>query len=383
MNCTSSKINSFLTIEEKCQFISSNCPYNYINFYSLYYCLLNSSVIPFIILSVIFLITLFFILSSTSDLFLSTAMVKLIETYNINQNVAAVTLISFGNSAPDVISSLVASENDNISFSLGSMMGSGMFITSFVLGLVVFKGKDIMVNSFMFNKDLGLYLVALMIIIVIGIKKHINFTDSFAFISIYIINVLVAYYKGKKIKNKKDNTNNENDFLNDEDKDKMIVRNNDVKDINSNDNINNSNYKQIELAPKNNNIDYFYKEYLNSTFNKDSINKQIIGEIKEDINKEQEMAIEIQKAYSQLINENLILAKIFFKKKFLFDKEKKWSEIPDYLKIFYIIFEFPLTLIRELTIPICENKKWNKIRFCLLPLGDFFFLSYIFNCKYI
>ena len=383
MNCTSSKINSFLTLEEKCQFISSNCPYNYINFYSLYYCLLNSSVIPFIILSVIFLITLFFILSSTSDLFLSTAMVKLIETYNINQNVAAVTLISFGNSAPDVISSLVASENDNISFSLGSMMGSGMFITSFVLGLVVFKGKDIMVNSFMFNKDLGLYLIALMIIIVIGIKKHINFTDSFAFISIYIINVLVAYFQGKKIKNKKDNTNNENDFLNDEDKDKMIVRNNDVKDINSNDNINNSNYKQIELAPKNNNIDYFYKEYLNSTFNKDSINKQIIGEIKEDINKEQKMAIEIQKAYSQLINENLILAKIFFKKKFLFDKEKKWSEIPDYLKIFYIIFEFPLTLIRELTIPICENKKWNKIRFCLLPLGDFFFLSYIFNCKYI
>jgi Ca2+/Na+ antiporter len=306
-------------------------------------------------------------------------MVKLIETYNINQNVAAVTLISFGNSAPDVISSLVASENDNISFSLGSMMGSGMFITSFVLGLVVFKGKDIMVNSFMFNKDLGLYLVALIIIIVIGIKKYINLVDSLAFITIYIINVLVAYYQGKKNKSKK--TNDENDFINDEDKDKMI-RNNDVKDINSNDNINNSNYKQIELEPKNNNIDYFYKEYLNSTFNKDIINKQIIGEIKEDIDKEQETAIEIQKAYSQLINENLILAKIFFKKKFLFDKEKKWSEIPNYLKIFYILFEFPLTLMRELTIPICENKKWNKIRFCLLPLGDFLFLSYIFNCKY-
>ena len=379
MNCTSSKINSFLTIEEKCQFISSNCLYNYINFYSLYYCLLKSSIFPFIILSIIFLITLFFILSSTSDLFLSTAMVKLIETYNINQNVAAVTLISFGNSAPDVISSLVASENDNISFSLGSMMGSGMFITSFVLGLVVFKGKDIMVNSFMFNKDLGLYLVALIIIIVIGIKKYINLVDSLAFITIYIINVLVAYFQGKKNKSKK--TNDENDFINDEDKDKMI-RNNDVKDINSSDNVNNSNYKQIELEPKNNNIDYFYKEYLNSTFNKDIINKQIIGEIKEDIDKEQETAIEIQKAYSQLINENLILAKIFFKKKFLFDKEKKWSEIPNYLKIFYILFEFPLTLMRELTIPICENKKWNKIRFCLLPLGDFLFLSYIFNCKY-
>jgi hypothetical protein len=113
----------------------------------------------------------------------------------------------------------------------------------------------------------------------------------------------------------------------------------------------------------------------------DNINKQIFGEIKEDINKEQEAIVEIKKAYSQLINENLILAKIFFKKKFLFDKEKKWNEIPNYLKIFYILFEFPLILIRELTIPICENKKWNKIKFCLLPIGDFFFLSLIFNCK--
>ena len=138
MNCTSIKINSLLNYEEKCQFISQNCPYNYINFYYIYYCLLKSSLLPSIITFLIILIILFFILSSTSDIFLSTAMVKLIETYKINQNVAAVTLIAFGNCAPDIISSLVASENDNISFSIGSIIGSGMFITSFVFGLVVF-----------------------------------------------------------------------------------------------------------------------------------------------------------------------------------------------------------------------------------------------------
>ena len=359
MNCTSIKINSLLTIEEKCKFVTDNCSYNFINFYSFYYCLLKSSIFPSIFLSLIILILLFFIISSTSDLFLSTAMVKLIETYNINQNVAAVTLISFGNSAPDIISSLVASENDNILFSLGSMLGSGMFITSFVLGLVVFKGKDIMVNSFNFNRDLGLYLLALGIIIVIGIKKSINFTDSLGFISIYIINVFWTYFLGKK-SNDKNNENNENKYINDEDNEKFVVRDNDVKDINSTESINKSNYKQIEMENKNSNIDLFYKEYLNSTFNKDIINNQIFGEIKEDIDKEQE---------------------IFFKKKFLFDKEKKWNEIPNYLKIFYILFELPLILIRELTIPICENRKWNKIKFCLLPIGDFLFLSYIFNCK--
>ena len=377
MNCNSSIINSFLTIEKKCQFVNENCPYNYINFYYFHYCLLNSSILPSIIVFLIFLIILFFILSSTSDLFLSTAMVKLIETYNINQNIAAVTLISFGNCAPDIISSLVASENDNISFSLGSIIGSGMFITSFVLGLVVFKGKDIKVNSLSFNRDLLLYIIALGIIVIIGIRKKINFFYSLGFISIYVLNVTLAFFQGKKDKN---NKKEENDINDDEDKEK-INRDNDVKDINLKDSITKSKYKEIELEPKNSNIDYYYKEYIKSTFNPDIINKQIFGEIKEDIDKEQESIIEIEKAYSQLINENLILAKIFFKKKFLFDKEKKWGEIPNYLKFFYVLFELPLILLREVTIPICENKKWNKIKFCLLPIGDFLFLSYIFNCK--
>ena len=377
MNCNSSIINSFLTLEKKCQFVNENCPYNYINFYYFHYCLLNSSILPSIIVFLIFLIILFFILSSTSDLFLSTAMVKLIETYNINQNIAAVTLISFGNCAPDIISSLVASENDNISFSLGSIIGSGMFITSFVLGLVVFKGKDIKVNSLSFNRDLLLYIIALGIIVIIGIRKKINFFYSLGFISIYVLNVTLAFFQGKKDKN---NKKEENDINDDEDKEKMN-RDNDVKDINLKDSITKSKYKEIELEPKNSNIDYYYKEYIKSTFNPDIINKQIFGEIKEDIDKEQEAIIEIEKAYSQLINENLILAKIFFKKKFLFDKEKKWGEIPNYLKFFYVLFELPLILLREVTIPICENKKWNKIKFCLLPIGDFLFLSYIFNCK--
>ena len=377
MNCNSSIINSFLTIEKKCQFVNENCPYNYINFYYFHYCLLNSSILPSIIVFLIFLIILFFILSSTSDLFLSTAMVKLIETYNINQNIAAVTLISFGNCAPDIISSLVASENDNISFSLGSIIGSGMFITSFVLGLVVFKGKDIKVNSLSFNRDLLLYIIALGIIVIIGIRKKINFFYSLGFISIYVLNVTLAFFQGKKDKN---NKKEENDINDDEDKEKMN-RDNDVKDINLKDSITKSKYKEIELEPKNSNIDYYYKEYIKSTFNPDIINKQIFGEIKEDIDKEQEAIVEMEKAYSQLINENLILAKIFFKKKFLFDKEKKWGEIPNYLKLFYVLFELPLILLREVTIPICENKKWNKIKFCLLPIGDFLFLSYIFNCK--
>ena len=197
MNCTSTFFKTLLTTKDKCLYVSENCPYEYINFYSLHFCLMKGSIILTSIISILLLFILFFILSSTSDMFLSTSITKIVETFNINQNIAAVTLLAFGNGAPDVISSLVASaEEEGIQFSINSLIGGGMFVTSFVLGLVVFRGKDILVNSGMFNRDLILYLISLGHIILIGIKKRISLIDSLGFIFIYILNVFFAFCQG-------------------------------------------------------------------------------------------------------------------------------------------------------------------------------------------
>lgn len=385
MNCTSTFFKTLLTTKDKCLYVSENCPYEYINFYSLHFCLMKGSIILTSIISILLLFILFFILSSTSDMFLSTSITKIVETFNINQNIAAVTLLAFGNGAPDVISSLVASaEEEGIQFSINSLIGGGMFVTSFVLGLVVFRGKDILVNSGMFNRDLILYLISLGHIILIGIKKRISLIDSLGFIFIYILNVFFAFCQGrKKQNNNKDKDNKEilqeiikgDKNLNNEEKDE--------KDINSLINDTTSNYKQIELEQKNDSLDYFYKEIINAPSEQSTLNENIIGEIKEDIEREQELFINNKKAYSEVINENMILARIYFKKKYLSYKETEWGEITPYWKLFYIFIDLPLTFIRELTIPISENKKWNKIKFCFLPLCDFLFFSYVFNCKYL
>lgn len=57
----------------------------------------------------------------------------------ISQNLAGVTFLAFGNGAPDVISSIVASQSlaNGIEFSVGSLCGAGIFVTSFVLATVV------------------------------------------------------------------------------------------------------------------------------------------------------------------------------------------------------------------------------------------------------
>ena len=204
MNCSLETINSFINITDKCNFVSTNCSNEYINFYSIHYCYLRGSYIFSSIFIIILLIILFFILSSTSDIFLSTAITKIVEIFKINQNIAAATLLAFGNGAPDVISSLVASdEPSGISFSIFNLIGSGMFVTSFVLGSVVFKGKDILVNSNMFNREILIYLISLFHIISIGIRKRITIIDSFIFILIYLVNIICAFYQGRNINGNK------------------------------------------------------------------------------------------------------------------------------------------------------------------------------------
>ena len=86
----------------------------------------------------------------------------MVEIFKINQNIAMVTLLSFLNDAPDIISILVVSKiEERINFSLSILMGNGLFTTSFFIGLVVLKAKKISINSKMLNRNLILYLYVL------------------------------------------------------------------------------------------------------------------------------------------------------------------------------------------------------------------------------
>lgn len=380
MNCTSSAIKSFLTIKEKCDFVSANCSYEYINFYSFHYCMMKGSVILTTIFITLLLFILFFILSSTSDIFLGSAISKIVETFNINQNIAAVTLLAFGNGAPDVISSLVASaEPEGVTFSICSIMGTALFITSFVLGLVVYKAKEIPLSPKMFNRNIILLIISLIFIIVVGIKKNMNLIDSFGLIVIYILNIILAFFDDKKKEENKSNNQLIADEIMNPEKNND---NNNVKDINLIDE-SKTNYKKIELEQKNDSVAEFYKEYINIPEEESNINNEILGQIKEDIKKEQETYITNKKKYSEILNENMIFAKIHFKKKYSFYKEIEWGETSSYWKLFYILIDLPLTFLRELSIPVSESKKWNKLKFCFMPLSNFVFISYVFKCKYI
>ena len=95
----------------------------------------------------------FYITSSTANKYLSSSLTALSNRLKISQNLAGVTFLAFGNGAPDVISSIVAASSitNGIEFSIGALHGAGIFVTTIVLGSVVWYGKLVKVFKYFYN----------------------------------------------------------------------------------------------------------------------------------------------------------------------------------------------------------------------------------------
>jgi len=50
-------------------------------------------------------------------------------------------------------------------------------------------------------------------------------------------------------------------------------------------------------------------------------------------------------------------------------------------KLFYFVVEFPLSLLRDLTIPAVEVERWNRRFFILMPFTTVFFFLTITESK--
>ena len=118
-------------------------------------------------------------------------MTTLAEKLKISQNLAGVTFLAFGNGAPDIISSIVASGNDNsaegIGFSVGALVGSGIFITSIVISSVVYFAKSVKVNRNMFLRDILIYITTLILILLFCLDGKISLFETICLFVVYFM----------------------------------------------------------------------------------------------------------------------------------------------------------------------------------------------------
>ncbi len=142
--CTFEKVVN-KTIAEIC-IISKDCDYDYINLYDLHYCSFNGKL--YFSLPIILLIGFicFYLLSDTANKYLSQALTNISDKLGLSQNLAGVTFLAFGNGAPDVISSIVASEgasDEGVNVAIGSLLGGGILVSCLVFALVVLLAKKV------------------------------------------------------------------------------------------------------------------------------------------------------------------------------------------------------------------------------------------------
>ena len=144
---------------------------------------------------VIFLtLFVFYLIYKVANDYLSTAVTSLVEYLQMNQNFAGVTLLAFGNGAPDVIVSFLASENEErMDYALSTLLGGSISVGILTFSIVLIRGGKIKVQPRFFIRDIVFFLVAIGGLYVLFFFRIIGIWLSLAFFSIYLIFIFVAF----------------------------------------------------------------------------------------------------------------------------------------------------------------------------------------------
>ncbi|CAH8555330.1 unnamed protein product [Heterobilharzia americana] len=174
-----------------CQFDSG-----FLQYLVFQYCNFNERIVPTIFM-IFWLILLLGAFATISDSFFSTSLIALARTLRMNQNLAGVTLLAFGNGAPDVFSAVTAittgdPDAPDEGLGLGFLLGSGLMVNTVTAGLVIFF-KPFKMSRRPFLKDTIFYMIAVSWAASILIRRQIHFTDAIGFLIFYLIYVFTTW----------------------------------------------------------------------------------------------------------------------------------------------------------------------------------------------
>ncbi|XP_020713997.1 mitochondrial sodium/calcium exchanger protein-like isoform X1 [Ceratitis capitata] len=190
-----------LPVEDRCAYIesSSSClPDVYlINYIHIIFCNLEISTMwgrAFSSLVLLIIIGIYFtIFGVTSDIFFCPALAVLARMMRMSENVAGVTLVAFGNGAPDIFSSLSYLQN-NTRRLYADILASALFVVLIVAG-IIFYSFPFFAQPYLLLRD-ALFLLLDVCVIDYIIKKDsaISVGDSVGTLCIYLCYLFVVIF---------------------------------------------------------------------------------------------------------------------------------------------------------------------------------------------
>ncbi|KAJ6816969.1 cation/calcium exchanger 1-like [Iris pallida] len=206
-------INTHLTEQQGCRDFdsledsSSKCAYlrttdspcappGYVDYLYLFYCLCGDAPpLGYALLSLCLLL-LFYVLGDTASRYFCSSLDSLSKILGLSPAIAGVTLLSLGNGAPDVFSTIVsfASSSSVGDVGLSSVLGGAFFVSSVVVGVisVAIGSFSIPIDRSSFVRDVCFLLLVLCCLLAVLVVGEIGVAGAVLFASLYVAYVVAV-----------------------------------------------------------------------------------------------------------------------------------------------------------------------------------------------
>lgn len=293
----------------KCLYVQTyiGCkPKGYINYLQIFYCNFGQFPILGHLALLVWLAVLFYVLGNTAADYFCSSLESLSKILKLSPTIAGVTLLSLGNGAADVFSSIVAfTKSGDGDVGLNSVLGGAFFVSSAVVGVIsiLISPLQIAVDKMSFVRDVTFFLFSLTSLLVILIVGRISLLGSILFASIYFVYVLVVWAT-HFFYNKKEEDNEDDLALN---------------------------YHQQPETPSASAKKFV--PVLNSIDDLEEAGIPLLGYVDDSQHDQKAVTVHEEQNKNNLLN---YLAKLVY------------------------LLEFPLYLPRRLTIPVVSQERWSK-----------------------
>ncbi|KAI0084140.1 Sodium/calcium exchanger protein-domain-containing protein [Irpex rosettiformis] len=139
----------------------------------------------------VWLLFLFSTLGISASDFFCPNLGTLAQLLGLDENVAGVTFLAFGNGSPDLFSTFSAMREDSGGLAVGELLGAAAFVTSCVVGSMCII-KPFKVDRAPFIRDVGFFTTAVILLMVVLWDSRIELWEARLLIGVYFVYVVVV-----------------------------------------------------------------------------------------------------------------------------------------------------------------------------------------------
>mmetsp|Transcript_857 Transcript_857/g.2048 ORF Transcript_857/g.2048 Transcript_857/m.2048 type:complete len:513 (+) Transcript_857:4047-5585(+) len=176
-------------VDDKCAYVQDHCD----SIMQVYFCDLGGTFLGLIPLG-FFFAGLVYMLGHTAAEYFAPALADIAEKLNISPTLAGVTLLAFGNGAPDVFASILAGQKSQIFLGIGGLVGAGLFINTIVVAAILIAGGETQLHFLKFLRDSGTYLATVIVLMVYGLAGSVEFWMAALLPGLYGVYVIIVLY---------------------------------------------------------------------------------------------------------------------------------------------------------------------------------------------